>query len=191
LCTLCWEPKGSGATHLRGHARHPGLVTFYVFVVIRLESRRVEIAGVTPYPNSSWMRQVGRHLTDCHDGFLRDSRYLIIDRDTKHLPLCEILQSTDTDVVRLPPRSPNLNAHIERFFRSLKSECLNRMIFFGEGSLRRALREFSEHFHRERNHQGLDNRLIDPSDEVGRTKGVVECRNRLGGTLRYYYRKAA
>jgi hypothetical protein len=76
-------------------------------------------------------------------------------------------------------------------FVSLKSECLNRMIFFGEGSLRRALREFSEHFHRERNHQGLDNRLIDPSDEVGRTKGDMECRNRLGGTLRYYYRKAA
>ena len=77
-----------------------------------------------------------------------------------HLPLCEILQSTDTDVVRLPERSPNLNAHIERFFRSLKSECLNRMSFFGEGSLDRALKEFSEHFHRERNHQSLDNRPI-------------------------------
>lgn len=102
------------------------------------------------------MRQVRRNLTDCHEGFLRDSRYLIIDRDTKHLPLCEILQFTDTDVVHLPPKSPNLKAHIERFFRSLKAECLNRMIFFGEGSLRRALRELCEHFHRERNHQGLE-----------------------------------
>lgn len=81
---------------------------------------------------------------------------MIIDRDTKHLPLCEILQFTDTDVVHLPPKSPNLKAHIERFFRSLKAECLNRMIFFGEGSLRRALRELCEHFHRERNHQGLE-----------------------------------
>ena len=65
------------------------------------------------------------------------------------------------------------------------------MIFFGEESLRRALREFSEHFHRERNHQGLDNRLIDPGDEVGRRMGDVEHRDRLGGLLRYYYRKAA
>jgi len=82
------------------------------------------------------MKQVGRNLVDCSDGFLRDSSYLIIDRDTKHLPLCEILDATDTEVVTLPPKSPNLNSHLERFMRSLKSECLNRMILFGETSLR-------------------------------------------------------
>jgi putative transposase len=75
--------------------------------------------------------------------------------------------------------------------RSMKSECLDRMIFFGQQSLRRALKEFAAHYHRERNHQGLDNRIIDPRDEVGREIGEVRCRKRLGGMLRYYYREAA
>ena len=93
--------------------------------------------------------------------------------------------------VRLPPRSPNLNAHIERFIRSIKEECLDRMIFFGERSLRDAVSAFLDHFHTERNHQGLDNRVIEPGEEVNRCDGEVLCRERLGGMLRYYYRKAA
>ena len=103
----------------------------------------------------------------------------------------QILKSSDIEAVVLPPKSPNLNAHLERFMRSLKSECLNRMIFFGEASLRRALREFGEHFHHERNQQGLANRIIDAGDEVGRKDGELSCRPRLGGLLRYYYRDAA
>ena len=115
-----------------------------------------------------------------------------MDRDTK---FCEsfrsILQQADVDPVKLPARSPNLNAHMERFMRSLKSECLNRMIFFGEKSVRRALNEFLEHYHAERNHQGLDNRLIEPNAQVGCVDGKVEYRERLGGLLHYYYRDAA
>ena len=84
-----------------------------------------------------------------------------------------------------------MNAYLERFMRSLKSECLDRTIFFGRASLERALKEFVEHYHSERNHQGLDNRIIEPGDEVGRRTGEVQCRERLGGMLRYYYRKAA
>jgi transposase InsO family protein len=168
-----------------------GLVTFYVFVVMCLRTRRVEIAGITAHPDSDWMTQIGRNLTDCVDGFLRDSSYLIIDRDTKHLPLRQILETTNTEAVRLPPRSPNLNAHIERYFRSLKSECLDRTIFFGEESLGRALRQFNEYYHRERNHQGLNNWTIEPGDEVGKAGGRIQSRPRLGGMLRYYYREAA
>jgi len=93
--------------------------------------------------------------------------------------------------VRLPPRSPNLNPHIERFMRSLKDECLHRLIFFGERSLRAAVISCVAHYHAERNHQGLHNRLINPGEEVGRTAGEVQCRERLGGMLRYYHRKAA
>ncbi len=93
--------------------------------------------------------------------------------------------------LRLPPRSPNLNANLERHFRSLKDECLSRMIFFGEKSLRRAVTNFLEHFHAERNHQGLGNQIIEPSNEVGTVAGKIECRERLGGMLRYYYRDAA
>jgi hypothetical protein len=74
---------------------------------------------------------------------------------------------------------------------SIKSECLDKMIFFGEKSLRNATKSFLEHYHGERNHQGLDNKLINPGPEVGRTSGEVECRERLGGLLNYYHRPAA
>jgi putative transposase len=114
------------------------------------------------------------------------------DRDTKFsTAFREILKSADVEPVILPPRSPNLNAHIERFMRSLKDECLNRMIFFGEYMLRNAVREYIAHYHTERNHQGLANKLIDPDPDVGKVPGTIECRERLGGLLRYYHRKAA
>ena len=93
--------------------------------------------------------------------------------------------------VRLPARSPDLNAQIEKFHLSIKSECLERMIFFGEKSLRRAVAAYLDHYHEERNHQGLGNLITRPGHEVGRSEGDVQCRERLGGLLRYYYRDAA
>ena len=115
-----------------------------------------------------------------------------MDRDTK---FCEqfrgILQTEGVEAVRLPPRSPNLNAHLERFFGSLKSEALDRMIFFGEKMLRNAAREFIQHYHHERNHQGLDNQLIEPGGQATVSEGEIKCHERLGGMLRYYHRKAA
>ena len=161
-----------------------GLLTFYILVVMRLSTRRIEIAGVTPHPDSAWVQQVARNVTDCYDGFLRETRYVLVDRDNKFLPLRGVLEGTSTNAVLLPPKSPNLNAQLQRYMRVMKSECLNRMIFFGERSLRRALAEFVAHYHGERNHQGLDNRLIEPGEEVGRVEGNVACRNRLGGMLR-------
>ncbi len=95
------------------------------------------------------------------------------------------------NAVRLPPRSPNLNAFAERYVRTINECCLSRMIFFGEHSLRTAIDEFVQHYHQERNHQGLDNRLIDPSENVGLDNGPIACRQRLGGLLQYYYRQAA
>jgi putative transposase len=168
-----------------------GLTTFYVLVAMRLNTRRVEIAGITECPDGDWVGQMTRNLTAC-GGFLDGASHLLIDRDTKFLPLRTYLKDmTDTDVVLLPPRSPNLNAHLERYMRSMKSECLNRMIFFGRRSLERALKQFVAHYHAERNHQGLGNRIIDPGDEVGKEAGDVRCRERLGGMLRYYHREAA
>jgi putative transposase len=93
--------------------------------------------------------------------------------------------------VRIPPKTPNCNPHIERFMLSLKRECLDRMVFFGQESLRRATREYLEHYHRERNHQALEGQIIVPGQEVGRLAGRIECNERLGGMLRYYYRQAA
>jgi hypothetical protein len=135
---------------------------------------------------------MARNLTDCDEGFLKDASHLIVDRDTKFVPLRSYVDDlTDTEMVLLPVRSPNLNAYLERYMRSMKSESLDRMIFFGQRSLERALKNFAIHYHEERNHQGLDNKLIDPGDEVGQDIGEVQCRERLGGMLRYYYRAAA
>jgi putative transposase len=103
----------------------------------------------------------------------------------------QIIAAQGTECVRLPARSPNLNAHIERFMRSIKEEALSRMIFFGESMLRNATIEYLGHYHTERNHQGLKNRIIQPDAAVGNSTGEIQCRERLGGLLRYYHRKAA
>ena len=169
-----------------------GLVTFYLLFVMQLASRRVYWAGCTTSPDSTWMTQIAKNLTDTFDGALKDSRYLLMDRDSKYSEaFCRILEQADIECIKLPPKSPNLNAHLERFMRSIKEECLDRMIFFRETSLRNAIREFLEHYHRERNHQGLGNKLIEPHSAVGRSGGDLQCRERLGGMLRYYYRDAA
>src|SRR6185295_17515887 len=118
------------------------------------------------------MKQISRNLTDVEDGFLKDSHYVLMDRDTK---FCDAfrgnLERAGIEPVRLPPRSPNLNAHLERFMRSNREECLDRMIFFGENSLRNSIGQFLQHYHGERNHQGLKNRLLVPGAEIGRTAG--------------------
>ncbi len=169
-----------------------GLVTMFVLVVMELKTRRIEFAGVTASPDSAWVRQMARNVTDPQNGFLRNSTHILVDRDTKFSPLRDFLEtSTDIEPVLLPPRSPNCNAHLERFMLSLKSEAPDRMIFFGEASLRKCLKEFGCHYHEERNHQGLDNELIDPGGELGMIAGTIECRERLGGLLRYYHRRAA
>jgi len=167
-------------------------VTFYVLAVMHLKTRRVHIAGITASPNAVWMRRVCRNLTDCEDGFLKDASHLIVDRDTSFIAMREFLEeNTDTEIVLLPPKSPNLNAYMERWFRSLKSECLYRMIFLGRKSLENAVREYVEHYHVERNHQGLGNELIQPNDEAGVVAGKIECRERLGGMLKHYHRRTA
>ena len=115
-----------------------------------------------------------------------------MDRDAKFsASFRATLASVGVEAVILPSRSPNLNFHLERFFGSLRAECLDRLIFFGEESLRRAVNSYMAHYHQERSHQGLENRLISPGDDAGRTVGEIECRERLGGLLRYYYRRAA
>ena len=169
-----------------------GFTIFYLLFVMELKTRRVHFAGCTPHPNEAWMKQIARNVTDPVDGFLLGKRYVLMDRDTKFCPAFRaILKDSGAKPLLLPPRSPDLNAFLERFIRSIKSECLSRMIFFGENRLRRAVTAYLEHYHGERNHQGLDNQLIQPDGEVGTGTGEIECRQRLGGLLRYYHRKAA
>jgi transposase InsO family protein len=169
-----------------------GLMTYYVLLVMELSTRRVEIAGITPHPHAAFMQQCARQLTDHFDGFLLGKRYLIHDRDSKFTDAFnQYLKDSGVEPVVLSPRSPNLNAHCERFVRSIKEEVLNRMVFLGEASLRYAIRTYLSHYHTERNHQGLDNQLITPESELGRASGPVKRRERLGGILSYYYREAA
>ena len=169
-----------------------GLTRFAVLFVIELSTRRVEIAGIVSEPDSPWMSQVSRNVTDASDGFLMGKRFLIHDRDPLFtVAFRETLAAAGVQVVRLPPRSPNLNAYAERFVRTIKESCLDRMILVGEGSLRRAVGEFIEHYHRERNHQGLGNQLIVPLAAQTIGDGRILCRERLGGLLKYYHRPAA
>ncbi|MCP4175451.1 MAG: transposase [Fuerstiella sp.] len=167
-------------------------MTFYVLAVMHLKTRRVHIAGITPSPNATWMKQVCRNLTDSEDGFLEDASCLILDRDTSFIAKREFIEkNTDTEIVLLAPKSPNLNFYMERWFRSLKSECLDRMIFFGRKSLENAVREYVQHDHGERNHQELGNKLVDSNQDVGAVAGKIECREQLGGMRKYYHRQAA
>ena len=169
-----------------------GLVTYYVLFVMELATRRVHLAGMTANPNEQWMTQIARNLTDGFDGFLRGKRYLILDRDVKFCPAFrQMIADAGTELVRLPPRSPNLNAYAERWIRGIRERCLDRVIFFGEASLQRAIDSYLIHYHRERNHQGLDNQLIEPEESIGQLTGTIRCRERLGGMLKYYYRQAA
>jgi len=159
---------------------------------LELKTRRVHLAACTATLGDECMKQVARNLTDPFDGFLKDCKYILMDRDANFSSgFRSILQNAGAEPVRLPAKSPNLNSYLERFHLSIKAECLSRMIFFGEKSVRRAVSTYLVHYHGARNHQGLDNQLIDPGDEVGRKEGDILCREQLGGMLNYYYRKAA
>jgi putative transposase len=140
-----------------------GLVTYYTAFVIELHSRRVYVLGTTPYPDEAFIIQTMRHLTNTVDGVLGANRLLICDRDRKwSLGVERFLAAAGVRVIRTPASAPNCNAHADRFVRSMKEECLNRVIPLGERHFRRTLADFVAHYHGERNHQGLGNELIDP-----------------------------
>ena len=162
-----------------------------VLFFIELSSRRIQIAGISPTADGFWMSQIARNLTDAVDGILKGKRYLIHDRDPLFTAeFLSTLSQAGTESVKLPPRSPNLNSYAERFVRTIKESCLERMILFGEGALRTAIREFLAHYHGERNHQGIGNLLIFPDPDLAARDGAVRCRSRLCGMLNYYDRAA-
>jgi putative transposase len=169
-----------------------GLKRFIVLFFIELSTRRVEIAGISAAANGLWMTQIARNLTDNVDGLLMGKHYLIHDRDPLFTQeFLGTLKDAGVESIKLPPQSPNLNAHAETFVRSIKESCLERLILFGEKSLRTAVQNFVDHYHSERNHQGLGNRLIQPEPNHLSNTGAIQRRQRLGGMLKYYYRAAA
>jgi putative transposase len=172
-----------------------GTVRYMVFFAIVVKTRAVEIAGIAINPDGKWMQQMARNLTDSVDGLLRNATYLIHDRDPLFTEAFEaILRERGVKCVRIPARSPNCNPHAERFVKTVRDECLNHVVPFGERHLRHVIKEFMAHYHRERFHQGLGGQLIEK--QAGSTsgeaaRGMVVCRSRLGGMLNFYHRQAA
>ena len=131
-----------------------GLTTYYLLFVMKLGTREVEFAGMTTNPNSAWIKQTCRNLTDQFDGFLTtDVRYLIMDRDPVFTEeFRRMIEDDGIEIVRLPPKSPILNAFLERFNRTVKQECLKKIVPIGERSVIYAVRTSLTHYHHERNH---------------------------------------
>jgi transposase InsO family protein len=172
-----------------------GTVRIMVFFVVELRTRAVHIAGIRINPDGAWMSQIARNLVDPEDGFLRNASHLIHDRDPLFTKAWSaLLNSSGVKSVRIPASSPNCNPHAERFVRTIRTECLDHFVIFGERCLRELLREFVTHYHGERFHQGLGGRLVVPrvvSDNDNAVTDTVQCRSRLGGLLNYYHREAA
>ena len=167
-----------------------GLVTYYTVFVIDLASRRVQILGSTPHPAAGFMQQAVRTLTMADADAMPARHIMICDRDRKwSADVRQRLADAGIRVVLTPARAPNANAYAERFVRSIKEECLDRLIPIGEGHFRRAVAEYVEHYHAERNHQGIDNRLISRPPAIQMTSRVRR-RPRLGGVLNFYHRAA-
>jgi len=164
------------------------LVRYMVFFALHVATRKVEILGVDAQPDGPWMEQIARNVSG-EGGFLAGKKYLIHDRDPLYTEKFDsILQGAGVEAVKLPPRSPDLNPHAERFVRSVKEECLALLILSSEEQLRYVLGEYLQYYHHERIHQGL-HKIIEPQHEGH--QGEIICIERLGGLLKSYHRKAA
>jgi transposase InsO family protein len=169
-----------------------GLTRYHVLFVMELKTRAVHIAGIVHEPDARWVMQVGRNLLDAVDGFLLGKRHLVLDRDPVFTQqFRRLLKESSVQPVRLSANSPNLNAYGERFVGSIGRECLDKMVLLGERHLRQVVAEYAARYRSERNHQGLDNDLIEPSSEAVNDNGPIRCRKRLGGLLKHYHRQAA
>jgi transposase InsO family protein len=195
-----------------------GLTTVYVLFFIQLQTRRIILGGLTRFPSENWMKQIVRNISGwgetpgeppkgqkTGDNIMSGARYLLHDRDTKFSEsFGKLFKSIGIEPLKLPPKSPNLNAFAERWVRSIKEECLNQLILFGERSLRYVLSEYIAHYHHERNHQGLGNVIPFPDARAGPSPGqcgyghpsgpkvgkIVKT-ERIGGLLNFYHRQAA
>lgn len=172
-----------------------GKVTHYVLFFIHIGTRRVHISGMTCRPNGLWVEQQARNLTMELEERGEKATYLLKDGDTKFTEgFDEIFKSEEIKVKRLPFRSPNLNAHAERFVQAIKHECLNHFVVFGECHLEHLIRGYETYYNSARPHQGIGNATIAamlPPNEVPLYPDEIECDSRLGGVRRHYYRKAA
>ncbi|CAM2005116.1 integrase core domain-containing protein [Acanthopleuribacter pedis] len=164
-----------------------GVQPVHVLVMMHLASRHIHIAGIVVEPTQTWLVQVSLNETDEAEGFLKEGAYVIHDRATVFGDrFTQTLAAAEVTTVKLPPRSPNLNARVERVIRSSREECLDRFVIFSKGQLEYLLREYTEFYNEERPHQGLKKQLV--SGKQGKSEGRIRRRTRLGGLLSFYDR---
>jgi transposase InsO family protein len=166
-------------------------MTYYVLVFMHVRTRRIVLGEMRQNPNEPWMKQIAMNVT----GWERElvgARHLIHDRDAKYSHSFDgILNAAGISVVKLPPHSPNLNAFAERFVKTIKTECVEQVVLFGESSLQHVIREHLAHCHAERNHQGIDNAIPFPDVRLEAREVTIVKAERLGGLLNFYHRQAA
>jgi putative transposase len=166
-------------------------VRYYVLFFIEVSTRRVCIAGITKNPTSEYLTQLARNMTDPFDGFFLGKTRIILDNDKLFTPEFKgTITSFGLKFIKIPRKSPNLNAYAERFVRSVRQDCLNNLVLFNYHGLRHALKQYSVYYNRERNHQGIDSKIIRPYTDEGAFNSPIEMKSRLGGMLKYYYRTA-
>jgi putative transposase len=167
------------------------LQTLYVFFIIELGSRRVHFAGCTEQPISAWVNQQARQLVWKLEGYSPRTHFLIHDNDSKFTETFDtIVASQQIHVIHTPVRAPNANAFAERWVRTVRNECLDRVLIFSETHLRRVLREYIAYYNFARPHQALAQKTPIPRTS-SRAEGSVRCRRVLGGLQNDYYRDAA
>jgi putative transposase len=167
------------------------LQTIYVLFFIEVGSRRVHFAGCTTNPNAAWVVQQARQMVWELAGRDRPIRFLIHDNDTSFLQAFDtVFRSAGMDVIPTPYRAPNAHAHAERWIRSVREECLNKLLIINQAHLRRVMQAFVAYHNTARPHQGIDQQIPIPGTAPIGT-GPVRRRNVLGGIIHEYYREAA
>ena len=169
-----------------------GLVDFFVLFFIHVGSRRVIVTGMTPHPDARWVLQQARNFVLLTDQEAAAPTHLIRDLDTKFTKAFDaLLEAEQIEITKVGPVAPNLNAFAERWVLSIKCECLDHFVVFGEDHLRLLIDEYLKYYLEERPHQGVENVPWKPFEADSTAEGEIVCPERLGGLLKHYQRQAA
>jgi putative transposase len=171
-----------------------GAVDVFVLFFIHVGTRRVYVSGMTPNPDKAWMTQQARNVSMHFAEQKQAPTHLLLDHDSKFVAEFDaILESDGVELKRVGPRAPNMNALAERWAQSIKHECLNHFVVFGEAHLRHIVSEYVRYYNESRPHQGLGNRTLsaaehssdaDPLLDDPISMGAIQCDERLGGLLK-------
>jgi putative transposase len=176
-----------------------GFVDLYLLFFIHVGTRRVIVSGVTAHPDAAWVTQQARNASMEMTELGLPARFLLRDYDTKFVSGFDaVFEADGTEVKRVGPVAPNMNAYAERWVQTLRVECLDQFVILGESHLRHIVKEFIEHYNVERPHQSRGNVPLPDAVAADAGKplsppsaGEIICKERLGGLLKYYHRRAA